>query len=352
MLIQIAVLLVVASGAGSAAAQAQPSESTGAETAPRFGVEASLGARFTSNLFHVQNRHLSLFETETGPGQRFFDMVGPADLLLEGEALGSVRFPFGERRHLRLELGAGFELPLFSTIAHRLELLFGAAFRIARRDRLELDVSIVPHAFRKNYEAVVGGASLYRPGYYFEAAPALGYTHGFGRRFRLGLEYELTLRRFESPFDARDYDAHLVTLSGEVEPSKRITLGLDLGGEVRLGGPVLEFGETVDRSSLALLGAVRFEWHPGKRFSLELGFDLRVREFTTDQATDATYFDRTDVRLRAQAAMEIRLGEGFGLAAAFEWEQNLVNRIDFSSDEADYLELEGSLSLSYEFEQS
>ena len=307
---------------------------TGAEDAEKphrmhdgYTLEAELDSTYSSNLYHEQRRRQDSFG-QNAPGQRYFGMEGPEDLVNEARVEGSHKWDLGEHRDAKAALGAGYVFHLQNAIANYFELGAAFGYDVARRDRLSLDVEFVPRRFKKNYAAdQIAGSSVYEHAYYREIVVTPAYRHGFTKQLRADLAYELGVKEFEDPFKNRDTISHGVELVVRNEFG-RVTPGLGGGAAIGTTPSGIEFGIPVERSyrDVVLLGLVDVDLPSG--FDVGLDVEYRIRHYTTDEPRNDTYFDRTDRRWELGLELTKRFGRHFAVLGNLGFVVNETNRQD------------------------
>jgi hypothetical protein len=325
-----------------------PSASVAAQAGgPRYHLLAQVEQSYSSNLFHEQTRRLPLFETLTGPRERYRGMLGPSDFVTEPGLEAGVRFKLGKRRSLAFDLGAQYALHARNAVANYLLLAAGARYKLGKRDSLSYQAGLVPERFVKNYP-FDGLPSLHQTWFQradrLELDNELSYRHAWTKRVRSELGLALNLNRFDAPFENRDTNEYAATVSSSYAPSRllELELGFDFGLTRTPDG--LEYRDLkgrrsfipIDRSHHDVEPHLRVAFDLPARFGAVLGFGARLRQFETDERRDDTYYDRHDLRWKLDAELSKGFGKRFALTLQAGYQDNNAYRADPGDDADDY----------------
>jgi hypothetical protein len=331
----VALTLAVSLG-GAASANEDPPDST-AERAIRLQLRAPVEARYTSNLFHIQDRRLATFDTHRDPGQRFHGMETIWDLVLRPGLRATLDVPVGRRRGLELGLGADYSLHLNNRIADYFRGTAIGSWNVTRHDTVASEMTLAPHRYRKNFRGPDG--ITFEPAYLRELEIVARYEREWASRIATQLEYQLGQLAYDDPFHNRNALGHEGRAAIVVGRKTRIEIGGGLAISTAPGE--VEGGIVVDRSfrDAALLARGRLAL--SEAAAIDASAEHRTRNFTTSVAQDLTHFDRTDRRVRVELAASGKLGGGFSLRGFAGYTRNHSNRSDpnLTADEAGYVEL-------------
>ena len=139
-----------------------------------FGFSALLAPTYSSNVYREQRRREADFD-QNAPGERYYEMEGPADVGTELGVQGSYRWRLDGTRDARVLLGASYVFYVRNGIANYFSALGSVGYELGSRDRLSLRADVVPRRFKKNYSIrEVDGNKFYEHAYYWqiEASPS------------------------------------------------------------------------------------------------------------------------------------------------------------------------------------
>lgn len=315
----------------------------------RFRLEAEVGTWFTSNLYHVPKRRLALFETDTGPGERFHNMQGPADAVVEVDVSAAWRYRFARKQDMELALKAQYDRPALNGLAATAEVSGAAKIEVTKHDDVQIEVGYLPKHFKKNYRHPVTG--VFERADYSELFSEVELRHKFSKSFTAGVAYEFANRVFADPFQNRDRVTHDGLAYGEYRLSKRMDLGLALGGGVAQSPQGIEEGVTVDRSFRTLKAQSWVDINLRHNWTAEVSTEVRQRSYTTAETADASRYQRHDLRYRLGAEATKEFSKRFSLRFGINWKDSNSNRDNpgLEADEAGYEELELGLGTSLKF---
>jgi hypothetical protein len=335
------VLFLLGRTAAWAGAKAQPEE------AARIGASARVYPQYSSNLYREQRRRESDFG-QNAPGERYFEMEGPADVATETGLAGSYEWPVGKKRDASLEVDGEYVFHLRNAIANYFHFNAGVGVDVTSKDAVSLRAGLTPHRFKKNYAVrEFAGNKFYEHAYYSEVEGWLAWRHHFKKRLKAELGYEPSLRRFLDPFGNRDTFRNAGELSagydfGKVEPE------IGLGAAIARTPSGLEFGVPVDRSYRDVRPFASLKVSLGHGFLLGADVEYRNRHYTTTEPANETYYGRTDWRWAFGVNGRERLGSVVMLFAEAEFLENSTNRKDhpdLDPEDLGYEELTVSLGV-------
>jgi len=177
--------------------------------------------------------------------------------------------------------------------------------------------------------------------YYFEVTPLLAYEHEWSSGWSNAISYELDLRRYDEPFDARSFNRHTVGIGLGYEPNDALDLDLTLSGGITDSGTETQAGVLVDRShddvELALEGDLDLPHH----WEVEAATSFRLRYYTTGETADDAHFDRVDPMFDVEAMVARSIAGHLRLHASIEWTIEVSDRVDpmVDPDDVGYQEL-------------
>jgi len=297
---------------------------------------------FTSNLFKEQNRRVDDFDSKNDPGERYYDMEGPADLVTRLELEGGIARKLGHKRKLEAVLSGEYFVHARNAIANYAQLGADVSYDITRHTELELTAGFVPRRFHKNYAARLdgSGAKVFEKAYAmtFEAGAELEHRWS---GWRATGAYELLARRFEDPFENRDRTGHDVTVELGREITDRVVVGGAATGGVATAPGLVELGVVVDRSYWQAGAGGFAEVDLRHRWKLEGELGYRIREYTTDVMADDAHYQRVDHHVKTDVSAEKAFSKRWALLLEGGWTEQLSNRSDptLDADEAGYREL-------------
>jgi len=297
---------------------------------------------FTSNLFKEQNRRVDDFDSKNDPGERYYGMEGPSDLVTRLELEGGIEHKLGHKRKLEAVVSGEYFVHARNAIANYAELGAKVSYDITRRTELELTAGLVPRRFHKNYAARLDGAG----GKVFEKAYAMTGEAGAELEhhwsgWRATGAYDLLVQRFEDPFENRDRTGHDVTIEVGREVTDRVVVGGAATGGVATTPGLVELGVAVDRSYWQAGAGGFAEADLRHRWKLEGELGYRMRQYTTDVVMDDAHYQRVDHRVKTDVTAEKTFGKRWTLLLEGGWTEQLSDRSDpaLDTDEAGYREL-------------
>jgi len=326
-------------------------------TAPSIAAKDSFKANFrgdlffdyTDNLFRLDDVELSEFDTLQDPGQRFYDMESPEDVIVRLRLRGDFSWRLGKKRKLRLSVLGSYYGHASNTISDYPR--FGAELSgdVTKRDRLYAGVDVIYDRFWKNLR--IANTTLFAPAIYDQADLRIGYVREIKKRWSFALEYRHRIRQYEPPLEVRDRDGDYLTGSTAYRVAKKVR------GEtiVEVGNVVTDTqvvsGILVDRSYLEALIEQNFSFKLSKRTALDLGVQYRQRDFTTDEQEDVARYDRVDPRWRVAGVFGWEVVKNLTLEARARHTVADSERVDptADSDQLGYTESRFGLGVRYKF---
>ncbi|MGC4093167.1 MAG: hypothetical protein QM756_35820 [Polyangiaceae bacterium] len=319
----------------SEAEQSEPSQSEASQSDTgqsesnrgRLGVTVRASSTYSSNLFREQRRREDAFDRNL-PGQRYYEMQGPGDLASRLSLDDHYYFGGQGLRATRISVGAAYVFHARNEIANYVDLGGSLSVSPGASDRLVLDVGFIPRRFRKNYSLQeVAGVRQYEHAYYSQTRGGARLIHDWSKPWRSELRYEVVVRKYARPFENRDVTHHATELSLARDLWR---LKATLGGLAALGFTAsgLEFGVPVDRSYRDFGGFVGLDARFG--YGLHAGADVRyrLRDYTTSDPSNQTYFNRGDWLLTLSARVRKDFGTSFAMLFEATRISNETNRGD------------------------
>lgn len=313
-----------------------------AKKATRLEAAGEASMTFSSNVFREQNRRVDDFDTKNDPGERFYDMNGPADLVTRLALEGGIAHKLGKKRKLEAVVGGEYYVHARNTIANYAQLIAELSYDLTRNTALEWKAGFVPRRFYKNYAARLDalGEKVFEPAYAMSLEVAAEVEHRWSD-WKGTAEYELLVRRFADPFGNRDRTGHDLDLELGRELSKNLTVGASAGAGIGIAPGLLELGVVVDRSYWQAGGGAFAEADLRRGWGVEGEVGYRLRRYTTDVLMDDAHYGRVDNRIATEAGVEKELGDHWTLLFEAGWTEQLSDRSDptVDTDEAGYREL-------------
>lgn len=318
----------------------------------KHSVEPELRGEYSSNPFHVDERRLPDFDTDAGPGERFYEMKGPGDYELVPRLSLGTRYRFTRRQDAEGSVFFEYHRRLRTGLASYFAAGLGAGVEATRRDRLRADFTLVPRRFHKNYRADgVDGDAPFSHAYYAQYSPRLRYAHAFSKSFSAELSYRLKLRRYESPHVNHDKNVHELGFGTEHELGDRLTLSPGLRvAATNTPNRVEAGGFPVDRSHRDLTPELGVYLDLPHRFDLGLLLEYRWRRYSTREELDEARYHRKDRRPEIHVEARKRWSWGLSVGADAGWLNNHTNRNhpDYTAEELAYREYTVGANVGFE----
>ena len=304
---------------------------------------------YTDNLFRLDDVELAEFDTLQDPGQRFYDMESPEDVIIRLRLRGDLSWRLGKKRKLRLALLGSYYGHARNTISDY--PLFAATLSgdLTKKDRLYGGVDIIYDRFWKNLR--VGDTSLFAPAIYDQADLRLGYVRQIKKRWDVAFEYRHRVRQYDPPLEVRDRQGDYLTGSTSYRVVKKVRGETIVeGGNVVTDTQVIQ-GVLIDRSYLEALIEQNFSFKTSKRSNVDLGVQYRQRRFTTDQEQDLARYDRVDPRWRVAAVFGYGVLKQLDVEVRARYTYADSDRIDptADSDQLGYTETRFGFGVRYKF---
>lgn len=304
---------------------------------------------YSSNLYHIPKSRLDQFDTKTAPGERFYNMQGPGDLVTTVGLDGTWRYRLKKKQDLKVRLRTDYTLPMSNGLARYLDLGLRIEGELTRADRLSADFAFIPTRFKKNYSHDVAGAAVFSRADYRQLSSELEFRHRFHKRLSAGIVYEFRVRRFDTPFENRDRTSHDVLGYTELGFGKKVDAGLAVGAGQANSPAGEEFSVTVDRSFRTIQGKVWVDVDLRKHWDLALYGKFRVRNYLTKEIADLAHYNRSDPRVKLGLEATKRMSKSLRLTLGTDWVYSDSNREDptLNTDEAGYRGVTVGLGLAY-----
>ncbi len=306
----LALALPVAAGAGAPAGAPAPRWKPVA-----FSHASGIKLVHESNMFGVQRRHESAFDTDADPYERFHRMKGPSDTATRLRFDASWRWKHASKRFIELGVSARREDWFRNELAGNSRLALGADFGVTRDDTIKLDVSWTPEHFRKNSKVeAFPGIVVFQRSDATKHGMRLAWSRDWNKKWSTTVGYGVRRRDFTEPFDGRDLRREEMRVAVDWKPTKRAAFGLAIARRQGRTDASVEAGIAKDRSRdedrLDLDARIKLprEWR------LEPALSWQTRDYTTDNPDDTSRFDRTDRRFTAGLKAEKRLGDAWRLS--------------------------------------
>ena len=304
---------------------------------------------YTDNLFRLDDVEISEFDTLQDPGERFYDMESPEDVIVRLRLRGDLSWKLGKKRKLRLALLGGFYGHARNSISDYPIFAATLSGDLTKKDRLYGGVDMIYDRFWKNLR--VSDTSVFAPAIYDQVKLRLGYVRKIKKRWNVAIEYRHMFRQYDPPLEVRDRDGDYLTGSTAYRVVKKVA------GEtiVEVGNVVTDTevvqGVVIDRSYLQALVEQNFSFKLSKRSNLDLGVQYRQRDFTTDQELDVARYDRVDPRWRLAAVYGYGLTKKLDLEFRGRYTKADSDRIDptADSDQLGYTETRMGIGVRYKF---
>lgn len=315
----------------------------------KAGFRGDLVFDYTDNLYRLSDAELAEFENLQDPGQRFFNMPSPDDVIARLRLRGDFDWKVAKKRQVRLMLRGTYYGHAENDIRDYPRFEMALSGDVTKKDMLYGSIDLIFDRYWKNLR--VAATRLFVPGIYDQGDARLGYVRQLKKRWTLGLEYRYRKRTYEPPLGARDRDGNYLAVSTDYRIAKRFD-----------GGTVLQYGSVttntvtlpssgilVDRSYDEGLVAQRFKIGFSKHVFLDLALEYRRRNFTTDEIEDVARYDRVDNRWRSGLALNWEVMRDLLLEARFRYTDNDSDRIDptADSDQLGYTETRYGFGIRY-----
>ncbi|MCK5438728.1 MAG: hypothetical protein KAI97_02230, partial [Gemmatimonadetes bacterium] len=280
----------------------------GALTAPSVLAKDTFKAKFrgdlffdyTDNLFRLDDVELDEFDNFQDPGERFYNMETPEDVIVRLRLRGDLSWRLAKKRKLRLALLGSYIGHASNSISDFPRFAATLSGDITKRDQLYGGVEVIYDRFWKNLR--VGDTDIFAPAIYSQVDLRIGYVREIKKRWNVAIEYLHRIREYDPPLEVRDRDGDYLTGSTAYRLAKKVAgeTVVDVGNVVT-GTQVVFPGILIDRSYVQAVIEQNFSFKLSGRSVLDLGVQYRQRRFTTDEQADTARYDRVDPRWRVGA---------------------------------------------------
>jgi hypothetical protein len=312
-------------------------------------IRGSLLSEYTDNLFHLSDEELAEFDDLQDPGEQFFNMESPEDIVTRLRVAADLSWKIEKKRRIGLVIRASYYAHARNSISDfpRLDAQFG--YDITKKDQLYLGVNVIVDRFWKNYK--VSNTSVFAPAVYDQGMGRIGYLRDIGKHWNVGVEYRRQDRQYDPPLESRDRTGNYLAAYTSYDISKKIEGGTEAHyGDIDTG---VEIDNMVpeDRSYTETSVRQDFGFGFGKRTGLDLTLQYRQRNASTPFEQDLARFDRVDRRYRAGIVFGWEVTRNLLLRANAVYTRNDSDRIDptILTDEVGYTESVFGLGLRYTF---
>lgn len=314
----------------------------------KVGFQGSVSSEFTDNLFHLSDDQLDEFDNEQGPGEQYFDMDDPEDIVTRLRLRANLDWRMDKRRDFRVILRGSYYAHARNSVSDYPRMNVELRHDLTSDDRLYGGVDVVLDRFWKNYR--VSNTLSFAPASYDQTVIRLGYERRIHKDWSMGSEYRIQNRDYDAPLASRDRDGDYLVVFTTYELAKRVGGATSIHyGDVAT--PVeVDNGIPEDRSYTEWFAEQSFRFKPAKKTRLELALQFRQRNSATDFSQDLARFDRVDRRSRVSLAAKRELGKRLSLEAHATYTNNDSDRIDpaIQTDEVGYDETSFGIGLRYE----
>lgn len=353
--------------------------------------------RYDDNPFLLtsgQRRRLDQVSAADSQSGRFRDMASPTDVIAAPSVGLAVSGPGLFRRSVALEAQATLEANVQNDSRRHAELSFDVRQSVSKAGRLRVGADWRPGYFHKNYLAdgvdvnadgdIGRGERRYVAGTSDEVEISLGYRHRLAkakntRPFGLTGELEAAYvrREYDAPFAGRSRKGPGATAGltadlgtrwaaglayayarEEATPTREVLIlnendfGRDFNGNGSFSDDSARAFELVDRSRNEQSFAVSLRGTLSEAVAVEVAYERRIRDFTSNGPYDIANRDRRDTRNTASSELAVRLAHGLQLSLGGELAAQNTNRggdPGASGDVSDYRRLVGYTALRFRF---
>lgn len=304
---------------------------------------------YNDNLFRLSDEQIADFDGERDPGERFFGLEDPKDLVTSARLRWDAEWKRGKKRNIELMLLAAYTLHQKNDISDYPEAAMRLRWQASKRSDVYVRLDGVFDRFWENYR--IPSSLLFAPASYDQLDATLGYAREIRKHSSWSLELRHRDRGYAAPLKSRDRTGAYGRLAISYRLAKRIhgQTGLEIG-KVDVD-PVVDFATLVDRSHDQQLIDQRFRFKLPAKFSLETAIQYRVRDYTTSNSADLARFNREDSRWRTRITAEKSLGKKLDFVARATLTDNDSDRLDptVEADEVGYEQKTFDLGLRYAF---
>lgn len=309
----------------------------------------SVVSEYTDNLFHLSTDDFDAFDPDQVPGERFFDLEDPEDIVTRIRLKGALDWRVAKKREFGIDLEVTHYAHARNSISDYSSFDVEFGYDVTRRDRIHAGADMVFGRFAKNY--AVAATGMFEPAVYDQAMTRLGYARRIGKHLEVGAEVRKQDREYDAPVQTRDRAGDYLAGHVEYETSKRVT--------GRTSFHVADIETPIDTAALVpedrsfdewMLGQ-SFEFRVGKKTGIDLSAQIRQRDFSTAETLDLGRFDRTDRRLRVKVVVSRKCTRRLSLRAHAGFTNSDSDRLDPASmtDEVGYDETVLGFGLGFGF---
>lgn len=315
----------------------------------RFRVRGDLLSEYTDNLFHYSEQRVDEFDDRDDEGDRYFGLESPSDVVTRLRVRLDYRWNLREKQDLKVFLNASHFDHARNGIADYEEVSTGVEIDMAKRDRVEVALEHTFDRFKKNLK--IASSDQFDAAFYDQTDALIGYTRRLGKEWYAGLDYAVSSRRFNAPFQGRDFDGDYLRLRTSYALGRSIDSDTSFSyGEID-SATEMDDGILIDRSYDEMDLSQAFDFRLGQGFHIGLDLELRRRDYTTDVEEDTGRHDRQDDYWRTGAEIGREWKNGLTLALRGEILDNDSDRIDpdVETDETGYRETIVGIDVGYRF---
>jgi hypothetical protein len=308
-------------------------------------------SEYTNNLWHESQQRLDQFDDLQDPGQRFYRMPSPWDLVTRLQATGSFLWKYSGKRRLSLDIEGAYFFHVKNSIANYGRFNSGLSYSPGKRDLIYLVLDFIPDRFKKNYRVEAGGGNLFLPASYEQEDISLGYQRRIKKKWTLGAEYRHRRRRYEPVFSARDQDGDYLLIFTDYQPGKTVDGATNLTIAVIESGQGLDQGIVIDRSYDMMQIGQEFIFRLSKKLRLQAHGDFRRKDYTTGVQEDGGRYNRQDDRIRLGLNLRRYFGSNMVLGFYATWIDSNSDRTDptVQTDQVGYKEVVAGARFTYLF---
>jgi hypothetical protein len=304
---------------------------------------------YTDNLFRLDDVEIDEFDNLQDPGERFYNMESPEDVIVRLRLRGDLSWRVGKKRKVSLALLGAYYGHARNSISDYPVFAATLSGDLTKKDNLYAGVDVIYDRFWKNLK--VADTGLFAPAIYDQVDLRLGYVRQIKKRWDVAFEYRHRIREYAPPLEVRDREGDYLTGSTTYRVVKRL-----------VGETIVDYGNVVtdtqvvdgileDRSYVQALLEQNFSFKLSKRSYLDLGVQYRQRRYTTDVEEDLARYDRVDPRWRLAAVYGYELTKKLDIETRLRQTNADSERIDptADSDQLGYTETRFGVGLRYRF---
>ena len=304
--------------------------------APKTSLSGEAKVKYTSNLYNLSDEKEELIDVENAPGERFFGMQGPEDLLyiIGGDA--TLRWKLKKKCYAKAFVGAKGTYHQDNAIADYERVKGGASADVTRHDNLKLSAYAVSDRFKKNYES---SKDHFEPATYDEDGVRLRYLRTINKDWVAGIAVSQSARTFNDPFSPRNRDSEAVVVYTELDVRKGVTLALGAGSlQAQTGVETIvkkKYSYPRDRSfdQEHVEASVHLKCPQGWRASV--GALFTTKEYTSSEPLDTLYNGRVDDIVKYAASLARKVRDNVAVVVEVSLTEKQSNRVDDGDSEDD-----------------